>query len=122
MDWFYSIVSFGYYYCCGEKPIRPRRFQRCALVLTNCRLMSVYIYQRAGKIPTNYMNFVYHVARYELTIVLTYVISPIMLLRGFNLSTLILLIAISPEILKVDTQCAMDKIEFIAQFYPMVDV
>ena len=68
------------------------------------------------------MNFVYHVARYELTIVLTYVISPIMLLRGFNLSTLILLIAISLEILKADTQCAMDKIEFIAQFCPMVDV
>ena len=54
----------GYAYCCGENPIRPRRFQRAVLLLTNCRIISLYICHRAGEVPQHLTNFAFSATSY----------------------------------------------------------
>ena len=48
MDWILSILSFGFYYCFR---IHEKKFERSAMILTNKRLISLDIRQRAGMVP-----------------------------------------------------------------------
>ena len=63
-DWCRIIFTIGYAYCCGENPIRPRRFQRAVLLLTNCRIISLYICHRAGEVPSHLTNFAFSATSY----------------------------------------------------------
>jgi len=62
-QWFWSIVSFGYYYICLY---RRRKYTRSALVLTNKRLISVDIFERSGTVPLTLSNFSIQVRSYIL--------------------------------------------------------
>lgn len=50
MQWFFSIITFGYYYC---TEIRHMKFARSACILTNKRLVVIDIFHPSGKVPTN---------------------------------------------------------------------
>ncbi len=62
-QWFWAIVSCGYYYC---TLYRRRKYTRSALVLTNKRLISVDIYERSGTVPLTLSNFSIQVRSYVL--------------------------------------------------------
>lgn len=53
LDYFYTITTFGYYYCAY---IHYKKFSRSALILTNKRIIDIEINQRAGQIPFHLAN------------------------------------------------------------------
>jgi len=63
-DWVNIISTMGYAYCGGAEPIRNRRFQRAVLVMTNVRIISVYICERSGSVPTHLTNFEFSATSY----------------------------------------------------------
>jgi hypothetical protein len=60
-DWYNSIVSCGCYY---YSVVKVRRFNRMAILLTNCRLVSVLIRAPNGKVPASREDFEYETNSY----------------------------------------------------------
>lgn len=63
-DWLRLWQTAGCAYCFGPNPIRPRRFQRAVLLLTNYRVVSLFIYEKAGSVPTHLTNFSFSATSY----------------------------------------------------------
>jgi hypothetical protein len=60
-EWMKSILSLGCYYC---NEVRHKKFSRTALIFTTKRAVAIDIYQRAGIIPHNLIDFTYQVTSY----------------------------------------------------------
>ena len=66
-DWVRIISTAGFAYCTscfGAEPIRNKRFQRAVLIMTNVRIISISICERAGAIPTHMTNFSFNATSY----------------------------------------------------------
>lgn len=57
VQWFWTIISCGYFYCCSNPNYRRRKYTRSAIVLTNKRLITMDLYERSGSIPATLSNF-----------------------------------------------------------------
>lgn len=66
-DWVRILSTSGWAYCIGcfgQTPIRSRRFQRAVVILTNVRVISIYICERAGAVPEHMTNFEFSATSY----------------------------------------------------------
>ena len=63
MQWFWSIITVGVYYCLH---MRRRKYTRSAVVLTNKRIISMDIFERSGTVPLTLSNFSVQVRSYIL--------------------------------------------------------
>jgi len=63
MQWFWSIITCGVYYCLH---MRRRKYTRSAIVLTNKRIISMDIFERSGTVPLTLSNFSVQVRSYIL--------------------------------------------------------